>query len=194
MLRCANARGSGGAVPVHQENPRYRTTLGTEVVAGLTTFLTLALQHGRKRRPGSATTRTPCLRRLALMAIWLGGTPHSLEERLCRSVPSGRLETPARAPASAKVADSETLAIYLLQAYILAVNPAIIADSGGTCHPCSFYKASDGDPPSSCFPDQFEPFYLPAIFTDAYVNQPMLKVASFDSAVPQLATVTLPWV
>ena len=94
----------------------------------------------------------------------------------------------------AKVADSETLAIYLLQAYILAVNPAIIADSGGTCHPCSFYKASDGDPPSSCFPDQFEPFYLPAIFTDAYVNQPMLKVASFDSAVPQLATVTPPWV
>ena len=84
--------------------------------------------------------------------------------------PSGRLR--ARAPASAKVADSEALAI---QAYILAVNPAIIADSGGTCHPCSFYNASDGQGsfgPSSCFPDQLEPFFLPAIFTDAYVNQP----------------------
>ena len=68
--------------------------------------------------------------------------------------------------------DSEALAI---QSYILAVNPAIIADSGGTCHPCSFYKASDGVKASpathpGCFLDQYEPFFLPAIFTDAYVE------------------------
>ena len=39
----------------------------------------------------------------------------------------------------------------------------------------SFYNASDGQGsfgPSSCFPDQLEPFFLPAIFTDAYANQP----------------------
>lgn len=82
------------------------------------------------------------------------------------SAPGGE----ARAPASAKVASGH------IQAYILAINPAIIADSGGTCHPCSDYK--DGEPPSSCFPDQIEPFFLPAIFTDAYVRQPVLKVAS----------------
>ena len=70
----------------------------------------------------------------------------------------------AHQPRPTSPSDSEDLAI---QSYIL---PAIIADSGGTCHPCSFYKASDGNPPSSCFPDQYEPFFLPAIFTDAYVE------------------------
>ena len=85
--------------------------------------------------------------------------------------PSGRLG-PGHQPRPKSPILTEALAI---QAYILAVNPAIIADSGGTCHPCSFYNASDGQGsfgPSSCFPDQLEPFFLPAIFTDAYANQP----------------------
>ena len=116
--------------------------------------------------------------------LWLCGTPpYALSTHFWRSGhaaqrPTGG-EARARAPASAKVASGH------IQAYILAINPAIIADSGGTCHPCSDYK--DGEPPSSCFPDQITPFYLPAIFTDAYVEQPVLKVASHEGAVPRNA-------
>lgn len=53
---------------------------------------------------------------------------------------------------------------FLTLAYILAVNPAILADSGGTCHPCDANNL-----PAGCFPNQVTPFFLPAIFTDAYV-------------------------
>jgi len=55
------------------------------------------------------------------------------------------------------------LSTFLTLAYILAVNPAILADSGGTCHTCTDYP-NDSD----CIPNQFQPFFLPAIFTPAY--------------------------
>jgi len=122
-----------------------------------------------KRHLGSATTRYPLPPEAGTNGSgWVA--LHTLEERPCRSeVLSAQWEARPRAhqPRPTSPSDSEALAI---QSYILAVNPAIIADSGGTCHPCSFYKASDGNPPSSCFPDQYEPFFLPAIFTDAYVE------------------------
>jgi hypothetical protein len=49
-------------------SPHYRTTLGTEVVAGLTTFLTLALQHGQSPHASRTVPQRPprqCLLRLA---------------------------------------------------------------------------------------------------------------------------------
>jgi len=57
------------------------------------------------------------------------------------------------------------LTTFITLAYILAINPAIIADSGGTCHPCDTNNKPDG-----CFPDQITPFFLPAILTDDYVK------------------------
>mmetsp|Transcript_25268 Transcript_25268/g.71256 ORF Transcript_25268/g.71256 Transcript_25268/m.71256 type:complete len:611 (+) Transcript_25268:84-1916(+) len=56
------------------------------------------------------------------------------------------------------------LTTFITLSYILAVNPAIIADSGGTCHPCDNDNKPDG-----CFPNQITPFFLPAILTDDYV-------------------------
>ena len=54
--------------PIPQpRSPHYRTTLGTEVVAGLTTFLTLALQHGQSPHASRTAPQRPpqCLLRLA---------------------------------------------------------------------------------------------------------------------------------
>ena len=113
--------------PIPQpRSPHDRTTLGTEVVAGLTTFLTLALQHAQSPHASCTAPQRPpqCLLRLAAGPQNDSGCVE-LHHNTLRS--SGGAVMPlsapggeARAPASANVASGHIQAFVFVFCGLLA--------------------------------------------------------------------------